>query len=199
MFKFRRKNMTGCTHFTHKEIRGFEEDWKSIRPNVIQAEIRDKDLKIDHRVRQAIESRDHDFYKSKLNEDVFWSLAWHKINDSRLLTPDDAPRTVQDVAKRVIKKYDFEQLSQDLGLSSCMHNPEWFSDCCKIDSCFDYNKFGIIWLVKANCDEKYEAPPSTKYYIYDGCHRSLVLGKRLLKEKIKYEPIEVVLINPRPK
>ena len=191
--------MTGYTHFTDEEIQGFEEDWKSISPKAIQTEIRNRNLEINYRVRQAIQSRDHDFYKSKLNEDAFWSLAWHKIDDSRLLTPCDAPRTVWDVAKRVIEKYDFEQLSQDLGLPGCMHKPKWFSKCCEIDSCFRYNEFGIIWLVKANCDEKYKAPPSMKYYIYDGCHRSLVLGKRLLKEEIKYEPIEVVLINPRPK
>ena len=184
--------------FSDEEILELEEDWKRMSREEVEAEIKGKCCKINRRVRRAVKSGKPNFYKSELNEDEFMLLIWHKIDDSRLLTPDKAPRTVRDVAKRVIEKYDFHLLSRKLGLPLNMHKPKWFRKCRKIEKAFCYDKFYAMWLVMADEDEKYKAPPSAQYYIYDGCHRSLVLGKLLLEEKIEYRPVEAILINPKP-
>ncbi len=143
---------------------------------------------------------DRKYYKSKLSRCEFLSLIWHEIDESRLLTPKNESRTVKDVAKRMIeKRYTFQSLSRNQGLPLNQHDPEWFHKCCALDSDFDYNRFGTIWLVIANDDEKSKALPSAKFYIYDGCHRSLVLGKRLLTGESKYEQqVKAILITPRP-
>lgn len=145
--------------------------------------------------------KDKKYYKSKLSRCEFLSLIWHEIDASRLLTPKNESRTVRDVADRMIEKgYTFQSLSRNLCLPDDQHDPKWFRECCAIDRHFDYNRFGTICLVIANSNEKNNAPASAKFYIYDGCHRSLVLGKRLLTGESKYEQqVKVILICPRPK
>ena len=174
-----------------KIIEGVE--WKRMRRKAVENMIT-----TDPRVQSC--KKDRKFYKSKLSRCEFLSLIWHEIDASRLLTPKNESRTVKDVAKRMIeKRYTFQSLSRNQGLPLNQHDPEWFHKCCSIDSDFDYNRFGKIWLVIANDDEKCKAPPSAKFYIYDGCHRSLVLGKRLLTGESKYEQqVKAILITPRP-
>lgn len=140
------------------------------------------------------------YYKSKLSRCEFLSLIWHEIDASRLLTPKNESRAVRDVAERMIeRRYTFQSLSRNQGLPLNQHDPEWFHKCWVIDRDFDFDKFRPIWLVIANDDEKSKAPASAKFYIYDGCHRSLVLGKRLLTGESKYEQqVKVILISPRP-
>ena len=140
--------------------------------------------------------KDKKYYKSKLSRCEFLSLIWHEIDASRLLTPKNESRTVRDVADRMIAGGDtFQSLSRNKNLPPNKHDPKWFYKCRAIDRDFDYNKFGTIWLVIANDDEKSKAPPSAKFYIYDGCHRSLVLGKRLLTGESEYEQqVKVILI-----
>ncbi len=145
--------------------------------------------------------KDKKYYKSKLSRCEFLSLIWHEIDASRLLTPKNESRAVRDVAERMIEKgFTFQSLSRNQDLPLNEHDPEWFHKCWVIDRDFDFDKFRPIWLVIANGDEKNNAPPSAKFYIYDGCHRSLVLGKRLLTGESKYEQqVKVILISPRPK
>ena len=178
---------------SHEEIMELEGGkWKPISRGEVEAAV-----DADSRVQRYEKSRK--YYQSELDECQFLSLIWHKINDSRLLTPENESRMVQDAAERMIERHTFQSLSRDQGFPLNQHKPKWFCKCCEIDSDFDYNRFGTIWLVIAGDNEKYKALPSAKYYTHDGCHRSLVLAKRLLKEKIKYQPVKAILINPRPK
>lgn len=189
---------------THQEIVELEgEKWEPMSREEVEAEIKGKCCKISRRVRRTVKSGNHKFYKAELNEDEFLLLIWHKIDDSRLLTPENESRTVRDVAKRMLDNgYTFQSLSRNLGLPKDMHKPKWFRICRKIEKNFDYNRFYAMWLVMADDDEKCKAPPSAKYYIYDGAHRSVVLGKLLQEReqerKIEYRRVKAILIIPRP-
>jgi hypothetical protein len=61
---------------------------------------------------------------------------------------------------------------------------------------FDYDKLGLVALTTLNEQEKRETPAGN-YYIYDGVHKSIVLGKRLLRGETEYEPVQVLLLTPR--
>ena len=177
--------------FSDEEILELEEDWKPMSREEVEAAI-DADSRV-----QCYDSN-RKYYKAKLlDECQFLSLIWHKIDDSRLLTPEKSPRTVRDVAKRMEGR-NFKSLSRFPWLPRRKYKAKWFRKCRKIEKAFCYDKFYAMWLVMADEDEKYKAPPSAQYYIYDGCHRSLVLGKLLLEEKIEYRPVEAILINPKP-
>ena len=133
-------------------------------------------------------------------EKEFTSLVWHEVDKSRLLTPPSCSRTVSDVVVRLIETgYSFEDLSRDLGLLADQHDPEWFRVCCKIYNNFDYDKFKCqpIWLRRLKLSEK-EQSPQGNFYILDGCHRTLVLGKLLREEnKIRYESSKAILIHSK--
>ena len=138
------------------------------------------------RVCRLVVNGDYSFYKaeSDLTKDEFLSLIWHAIDASRVLTPDNESRTVWDVAKRMKDgNHTFESLSRYPSEPINQHDPCWFCPCIKIYNDFTYNKFGAMWLVKANDERKHKAPPSAKYYIYDGCHRSWYWGNACWKEK----------------
>ena len=139
-------------------------------------------------------------YEVKLtSEKEFMSLVWHEIDDSRLLTPSNCPRTMADVVDRLLEKgYSFEDLSQDMDLPSNQHKPKWFRRCCEIYNNFSYDKFKRkpIWLRPLNHGEKDQSPQGN-FYILDGCHRALVLAKLLRENKIQYEPFNPILIWPK--
>ena len=178
----------------HREIEIIEGvKWKQLDCKAVKEAIKQGD-------RVKCYKKDKKYYMSKLSRCEFLSLIWHEIDASRLLTPKNESRTVRDVAERMIeKRYTFQSLKRNLCLPRNQHDPEWFHGCWEIDRNFDFDKFRPIWLVIANDDEKKKAPPSAKFYIYDGCHRSLVLGKRLLTGESKYEQqVKVILITPRP-
>ena len=145
----------------------------------------------DSRVKRYERSRK--YYKAELDKEEFLSLIF--LDSKKLtgfLTHGYDDRTIRGVAERmVIGGYTFLSLIKEHGL-------KWYDGCLKIESDgFDYKKFGTIWLVMAKDDEKCKAPPSAKYYIYEGCHRSLVLGKLLL-EGFEYQPVKAILIVLRP-
>ena len=174
--------------------------WKLMSPEELNAVIFAKDREPDGRVCRLVISGGYRFYRleSDLTKNEFLSLIWHEINDSRVLTPENESRTVLDVAQRMEEgNHTFESLSRYPSEPINQHDPCWFCRCVKIYNKFTYNKFGAMWLVKAKKTEKHKAPPSAKYYIYDGCHRSLVLGKRLLEGE-DYCPVKAILICPRP-
>jgi hypothetical protein len=153
-------------------------------------------LKVDNRL--LIEIEKGDLYLITLDDEYsYLSLIWHVINDSRLLTPQGQPRTLRDVAQRLIdNNFSFSALSSNLSLSSGQHNPRWFDECKRIDDNFDINKFGWIAVTLATEDELRSSPTGT-FYIYDGTHKSLVLAKRLLDKSIDFKPLECLLLIPR--
>ena len=171
--------------------------WRLMKRKEVNAEIYAKGCKVDSRILCYFKSGDYGFYKSELDENKFLSVIWPEMNVSRLLTPECEPRTIRDVAERLIKCHTFESLCQDQGRPDTEHDPSWFDKCLKIDSEFDYDRFCAMWLVEENCIEHKQSPLG-KYYIQDGAHRSLVLGKRLLKCEEEYCPVKAILIDPRP-
>ncbi len=128
----------------------------------------------------------------------FLSLIWHEINESRFLTPKGLPRTLYDVAERMTSNnWTFENLSSNIGFPANQHQPEWFKECLIINANFDHALFGRIAVVQANDNERKQSPTGT-FYIYDGAHKSLVLSRLLLSNKVEFNPVEVLLILPRP-
>ena len=126
------------------------------------------------------------YYEWELEKDRFLSIIWLNIKETGPLTPDGEPRTILDVAERMMTdNYDFESLIQ-CGFP-------WYRRCCKIESKFKHCKFGTIWLRGATEYERCKSPPG-KYHIHEGAHRSLVLGKLLLEGK-EYESVKAILIK----
>jgi hypothetical protein len=129
--------------------------------------------------------------------DTFLSMIWHDIKDSRILTPAGQPRTLHDVAKRVIDSgYDFRQLSSNMGYRPEEHNPEWFRKCKTIYDNYDPNKFDWLALTPPTTEEM-KVSPNGIYYIYDGCHKALVLTVLLLQGKEIFRPLECLVLIPR--
>lgn len=153
---------------------------------------------IDNRLFTAIEKA-RGLYTFLLQDKTsFLSLIWHARDDSRLLTPDGSSRTLRDVAERMIaNNWTFDKLSSNLGFPAGQHNSEWFKKCLPINKHFNHALFGRIALVQANDDERKESP-SGSFYIYDGTHKSLVLSKLLIVNKLEFDPVEALLILPRP-
>ena len=171
--------------------------WRLMKRKEVNAEIYAKGCKVDSRILCYFKSGDYGFYKSELDENKFLSVIWPAMNFTRLLTPECEPRMIWDVAERVIKCHTFESLCENQGRPDTEHDPSWFDKCLKIDSEFDYDRFCAMWLVEENCIEHKQSPLG-KYHVEDGAHRSLVLGKRLLKCEEEYCPVKAILIDPRP-
>lgn len=128
---------------------------------------------------------------------AFYSLIWHQIDPSRLLTPRGKSRTIEDVANRLQQyDYQFSRLAHPMNLPANEHDPTWFQTCAKIDAEFDWANFGWISMVLPNDIERKQSPKGT-FYIRDGAHKSLVLAKRLISREIEFRPLEALFLVPR--
>jgi len=131
------------------------------------------------------------------DEDTFLSLIWQESDPARLLTPNGQPRTLRDVAERLVRAgYTFESLAKCMGLPRNQHHPEWFDKCVRIEAGFDHNQFGWVAVVAANDGERMQSPRGS-FYLFDGMHKTLVLTKRLLKKEAVFQPIEALYLVPR--
>jgi len=73
------------------------------------------------------------------DEQSFLSLIWQEIDATRLLTPRGQPRTVGDVAGRMLEhSWTFSSLSQSVGLPPTQHLPSAFESFERINSVFDF-------------------------------------------------------------
>jgi hypothetical protein len=150
-------------------------------------------------IEQAKKSGTSFFLFTLEDKESFLSLIWHEIDESRLLTPNGSPRSLRDIAQCMINnRYTFENISINLNLPRNQHDPEWFEKCIHIHNQFEYKRFGWITIVPATDHERQQTPHGT-FYIYDGCHKALVLGKLLLCNDIEFKSVEVLLLLPRPK
>lgn len=130
------------------------------------------------------------------DEDAFLSLIWLDINEVALLSRG-RPRTVRDVARRVLRDFgSFAALAKPLGRPTIGHSPNWFEHCVKIDEAFDFAMLGLLAVVPANDHEQRQSQDGS-LYIFDGMHRALVLGKKLLAKEIAFQPFDVLLLIPR--
>jgi hypothetical protein len=152
---------------------------------------------VDPRLIQAVNAPGNLFFFTLEDEKSFLSLIWQEINPTRLLTPWGQPRTLGDVAGRMIElSWTFSSLSRPMGLMPTYHDPAAFESFKALDAGFDISKFDFIAVTPANDSEKRQSPSGT-YYIYDGVHRALVLAHRVMNGQSKYQPVEALLLTPR--
>jgi hypothetical protein len=152
---------------------------------------------VDPRLIQAVKAPGDLFLFTLEDEQSFLSLIWQEIDPTRLLTPRGQPRTLADVAGRMIaNSWTFSSLCRPMGLELSYHDPAAFESFRTLDAGFDLSKFDFIAVTPANDSEKRQSPSGT-YYIYDGVHRALVLAHRVMSGQSKYQPIEALLLTPR--
>jgi hypothetical protein len=152
---------------------------------------------VDARVYEELEKDGSIFLIEIENQELFFSLIWHEIEASRLLTPPGKSRTLEDVGGRFSENgHTFSQLATNFGKLPTEHNPNWFSGLEEMDNNFDYDKFGYIILTSATSEESKQSPKGS-FYIYDGSHKSLVLAKKLKNGEIAFRPIKCFLLLPR--
>ena len=152
---------------------------------------------VDDRLIQAVKAQGTLFLFALDDESSFLSQIWQEIDPTRLLTPRGQPRTLGDVANRMIEQsWTFASLSRPMGLPPTQHSPSAFESFEKIDSAFDFAEFDFIAVMAANDSERRQTPPGT-FYIYDGVHRILVFAHRMLTKQSRYQPVEALLITPR--
>ena len=161
-------------------------DFKDIHGKLRQHQA--KGLHVDSRLWAEIE-KPGEMYVGFLRSQDLLRLVWQSIDDARPLVPVGAPRMLSDCAQR-LSKYGWQ--FQTLVDSSF----KWFEKCVHIDVDFDYAKFGLIALTPLENSEMCETPQGT-FYIYDGAHKTIVLAKKLLRNEIKVEGAEVLLLSPR--
>jgi len=151
---------------------------------------RDAGLHVDERLLTEVARPDGRMYLwTEPTVTGFLSLVWQSIDETRPIVPEGHPRTLRDCAVRLSGfEWRFDSLVR-AGRS-------WFETCVDVDAAFDYSKFGCIVVTPLNSREADETPGGT-YYIFDGVHKSIVLAKRLLRQEVKYSPIEVLLLTPR--
>ncbi len=152
---------------------------------------------VDPRLIQAVKAPGNLFLFTLEDEKSFLSLIWQEIDPTRLLTPWGEPRTLGDVAGRMIEhSWTFSSLCRPMGLMPTLHDPTAFGSFEALDAGFDISKFDLIAVTPANDSEKRQSPSGT-YYIYDGVHRALVLAHRVMSGQSKYQPVEALLLTPR--
>lgn len=155
---------------------------------------------VDSRLLETISKSfpEEDFYQIRLKDEAtFLSLIWHWNPSSSLLTPDGKSRTLCDVANRMVDKgWSIQRLYGAEILEEGRHDPQWFNACRHIVESFNYEDFGWIFVNHPTINEKADSP-SGSYYIYDGCHKTLVLAHGILTGTIKYQPVDAILLLPR--
>jgi hypothetical protein len=161
-------------------------------------ERRAHDHHVDERLIYAVKRARNLFLFTVHDEASFLSLIWHERSQSRLLTPRGQPRTLADVAGRMIEnRWTFSSLCCPMSLpAEDEHDPSWFRSCKRIDAEFSFDEFDFIGLMPANDCERRQSPGG-KFYIYDGAHKTLVLAYRLLAKQTAFRTVEGLLIAPR--
>lgn len=155
------------------------------------------DRHVDPRLIDAVKAPGNLYLLTLNDAQSFLSLIWQEIDPTRLLTPRGQPRTLLDVAGRMVKnKWTFSSLCRPMGLMPTCHDPAAFESFEKLNTGFDINKFDFIAVTPATDSEKLQSPSGT-YYIYDGVHKSLVLAYRILNGQSIYQPVEALLMTPR--
>ena len=123
-------------------------------------------------------------------EDDFLSLIWQEIDATRFLTPHSLPRTVRDVALRLIE----DGRSFDALCEAQPHqlDPEAFVSFRDMGP-FRWDKVGELVLRFAQPEEAAQSPAGT-FYVHDEVHRSLLLALGVLQGTTDFQPITASLI-----
>ena len=156
----------------------------------------------DSRITTAVQSSDFQWFTVSLSdEESFFSLTWHDVPRSRILSTESLG--LRDVARRLLHHgWTFDSLADQTNLSTLRrfgdYEPSYFAECAAIDRSFDFDLFTPPILVLPNADEQHRNPIGI-FYLMDGTHRTLVLAKKLLLNELPYQPIQALLLSPRPR
>jgi hypothetical protein len=150
----------------------------------------------DDRVCRAVDSVTTSCFVVTLeDQESLFSLIWHDVQASQILTKDQS-LLVGDVARRMIDRgWTFEKLATGGVVGD--YDPGYFLGCVQIDEAFSFERFLWPTFVLPNKGEQRRCPTGT-LYLMDGTHRTLVLAKRVLLGETIYQPIEGLLLVPRP-
>ena len=159
------------------------------------------------------------YYERTLyTKNEFFRLVWMKADNIlgsnlyKRLTPENEPRTLENLVKRIRDQYDyddydsphkiFEALNRELstlqevpyedyvyGTNTSM-NKKWFTGCIAINGTFDPRLIRELWVSELQEGESQQSPDGM-YYIADGCHRALVYAINLDFDLVEYIPIKV--------
>ncbi|RPI26791.1 MAG: hypothetical protein EHM61_10635 [Acidobacteria bacterium] len=144
---------------------------------------------VDTRLLQEITKPGQLFLVELETEKEFLDLVWQANDRTRPLAPCGQPRTLLDCARRLAAfDWSFEVL--------VYAGYPWFQQCLAIDGDYRSDWFGWVAITPLIPAERSETPRGS-YYIYDGVHKSIVLAKRLLRKQTGYQPLEVLLLEPR--
>jgi hypothetical protein len=142
---------------------------------------------VDARLIQAVKMPGTFFLLTLDDEQTFLSLIWQEIDPTRLLTPHGQPRTLGDVANRMIRlSWTFASLSNPMGLPPTQHVPAAFESFEKINSAFN-----AIWEIEGAGTG---TPPNCQSIDFEG-EDGKPDARCLL---IKREPIAPLGIGSRP-
>lgn len=123
------------------------------------------------------------------------------------LTPDEEPRTLQNLVKKITDHYQYEsphqifmalnsklsrvrQVEQYDSGSNASENNRWFEGCITVNGTFDPRLVRELWVRDLLKHERKQSPYGM-YYIEDGCHRALVYAINLEFKVVDYIPIKV--------
>ena len=139
------------------------------------------------------------YKRSCLSEKDFNRLVFMEANDTvwhenqklvNKLTPEGGPRTLQDVAERIVTEYP-----HDLPIKIFKHLSEdepWFDGCFIVSARFDPRLLGELKIRPLTGKERTHSSEGS-FYLEDGNHRTLVYSVFLRLDIIKeYEPVRVI-------
>lgn len=152
------------------------------------------DRTLDYAIRQA-----KDIFSVRLQtSESFLNLLWPKCPEAEWLTPVDESRTLQDVVTRILDSgHEFEALAEGHRSLPDEHDTDFFVKFPYLDEHFDRNKMGILAIAALGDDEQKESPKAN-FYIYDGLARATVYARHIMNGREKYEPVQALLVIPRP-
>jgi hypothetical protein len=134
----------------------------------------------------------------------FLSLVWPYFDDGHILTPLNQPRTLRHVAERLRNSgASFSDLAcghtrAGFPWSSKDFFQRWWDGCRTLDANWTFERMSTLALVQTTSGERLGAP-SSRFYIYDGLHRTMVLASRLLGDsQHDFRPVNCLLLEPRP-
>lgn len=150
----------------------------------------------DSRVTNALSQTDTKSFIVRFeDQESFFSLIWHNVDASRILS-ENGSLLVGDVAQRMLDKgWTIEKLAEKEIQGK--YDPNYFRECLQIDREFNFSEFRLPTLVHPADSEK-QRNPTGVFYLMDGTHRCLVLAKKLLLKEVEFQPVEGLLLVPRP-
>lgn len=134
------------------------------------------------------------------DEHTLNSLIMDYVPENRILSPKIAwgliskTYTLQEVVLSMLKRnLTFKELAE--GTIKGDYKPDWFKRFLPLIESFDYSKVTPLLLTMPNNQEQRHSPTGS-FHILDGRHRALSITYLTHTKKIKFQPIEALLLLP---